>query len=147
MTRRTTVKKRITPRASSAKTIEAAREQILRIVPPGVRIHISAFWHDSQSGRWKSSRESYNVSIYSDLTGRELADLDATSPGGLVTAVMTWCTKPVQHDTPEPRPPVSQEMAVRRPGRNESRSSSGAIGHSVPRVGHHVPLLEYGGQS
>jgi hypothetical protein len=144
MTRRTTVKKRITPRASSAKTIEAAREQILRIVPPGVRIHISAFWHDSQSGRWKSSRQSYNVSIYSDLTGRELADLNATSPGGLVAAVMTWCTKPVQHDTPEPPPPVSREMTVgpRRAAPTESRSS---IAHAVPRVGHNLPLLEYGG--
>lgn len=149
---RTTVRKRVTPRprVRTVHTIEDAREEILKLVPAGHNIHLSAFFHDNDIVGRRYSSESYNCSVYCDA--REVIDIDASSPAKLVKAFVDWMNTPYVEPTPPRRAPtahatLSKSLTVVGTRPNESRSSAPLIGHLVPRLPYQRPLLTNGGDS
>lgn len=151
---RTNVRKRITPRpkpSKPAKSIEQAFEQISKLVPMGVRAHVSGYWTHLRDSCYSYSNENYYCTLH--VGGKEIAELKSTSPAKLVAAFREWAAQPFQHDD-RPKPvarPFSAEIdlstrSLAVPSAPvESRSSSGNLGHAVPRLNHQLPLLTHNG--
>jgi hypothetical protein len=143
---RTKTRKRITPRPAPARNFEEAHGQIRRYLRKGQRATIMAYVIEDRSPTFRHGYHTYSCRI-TDAAGKQVADLDAQTPAKLVAAFLKW------RDTPPKReaPPFAAEIDLSKrsmapvPARNESRSSSGRLGHDVPKLAHQLPLLTYSG--